>query len=232
MKCDVQIGGPGAEVSPVCDMKFGSDVICTGPDSLVILAAQPMDWQVREFCRVPIFVEGRKYFLRSKSKAGPPFAMRYELCPWPQTLHNESPVVVHYTKHFIAERDRAAAAARRGDVVNLLLLPFYPLLGLCWSSFKRGPLRRAGFESSSITKASVVMLFHLWVVEGIFVGWLRGGLFMLVFSSSKLQWLDWLFMLMLTLDTLVRASGAMRLGTGYHLGFCEWLVPGRNKADE
>ena len=218
--------------TPVCDMKFGSDVICTGPDSLVILASHSMDWQAREFCRVPIYVEGRKYFLRSMSKAGSPFAMRYELSPWPETLREESSEAVHYTKHFVAERDREAVRARRGDAVNFLLLPFYPLLGLCWSGFKRGPLHRAGFEPSSITKASVVMLFHFWVAEGIFVGWLHGGLLMLVFSSPTIQTFDWLLIFVLTADTMVRGSGAMRLGTGYHLGFCEWLWPGRNKTNE
>lgn len=217
---------------PVCDMRFGSDVICTGPDCLVILASHPMDWQVREFCRVPIYVEGRKYFLRLKSKADPPFAMRYELSPWPETFCEESSEVVYYTKHFVAERDRDAVQAQRGDVINLLLLPSYPLLGLCWSGFKRGKLRRAGFEPSSITKASIVMLFHLWVVEGIFVGWLHGGLLMLVFSSPTIRTFDWLLLFALTADTMMRGSGAMRLSTGYHMGFCEWLWPGKNKAHE
>ncbi len=214
--------------SPADGKPFGSDVICTRADRLVIFAAQPMDWPAREFCRVPVFVEGRKYFLHSRGGSVPPFAASYELHPWPKELRDASTEEIHYTKHYIAERDCAAARQRRGDAINFLLLPLYPLLGLFWSGFKRRVLHQAGFEPSSITKASVVMLFHLWIVEGIFVGWLQGGLLMLFFPWATNQWADWIFLFVIGADTVMRASDAIKSGPACHLGFLEWLWPWRN----
>jgi len=218
------------EALPVGGDRFGSDVVCIEPDRVVIFASQPMDdWSVREFCRVPIFVNGRKYYLRSKEEASPPFEMRYELCPWPKELHEESRQKIYYTKGYVADRDKAYARERRGETANILLMPFYPLLGLFWSGFKRRVLIKAGFEPSSVTKASIVLIFNLWIVEGIFVGWLQGGLLMLIFSSIALEWADWFVLVILGLDAVMRFSGVLREGAIYHHGFCEWLWPWKSR---
>ena len=88
---------PGADTPPGRVIEFGSDLVVETPDALIILASRPMDWPVREFQRVPVFVFGEKYLIRSRSPAQPPHAMRYELIPWPEHLHEESNESVNYT---------------------------------------------------------------------------------------------------------------------------------------
>ena len=50
-----------------------------------------MDWPIREFCRVPIYFGGRKYYVRSRTKAERPYAMVYELSVYlePCESHDE-----------------------------------------------------------------------------------------------------------------------------------------------
>src|SRR5207245_5020271 len=131
-----------------------------------------MDWPVREFCKVPILFDGRKYYLRSNRSAKPPRPMIYELWPWPADLHEASPNAVVYDAAYAIERDKAAAKARRLQRLYLALIPLYPFLGLFWSGFKNRVLGPVGFESGSVTKISILLTFNLFIAEGIFVRWL------------------------------------------------------------
>jgi hypothetical protein len=205
----------------------GSDRVRIENGRPVIEAAEAMDWPVREFCRVPIYFADRKYYVRRRSQAQPPFAARYELWPWPDELRDQSTHAVFYDEDYVTERDEAAKRRRRFDRIHFLLLPFYPLLGLCWSGFKNRVLQPVGFEPRSITWASVVMIFNLWIVEGIFVGWLRGGLLIWWFGSGNLRSADGLLLVVLTLDTTWRANQLLKSDVQEHLGFCEWLWPRR-----
>jgi hypothetical protein len=206
-------------------IKIGSDRVYVGEDRVVIDAVEPMDWQVREFCRVPIFFEGRKYFLRSQSSLEWPYAQRYELWLWPDDLHEASPQTVTYDESYAARRNEAAQVRRRHERIHFWLLPFYPLLGLCWSGFKNRVLCRWGFEPRSITSASVVLVFNLLVVEVIFVGWLQGGL-LATFINGNLRNVDLTLTLAFMSDVIMRYSQLLKSDVERHWGFCEWLWPG------
>lgn len=210
-------------------VRVGSDRVCVGEDRVVIEAAELMDWPLREFCRVPIFFEGRKYFLHRLGQAEKPYAKRYELCPWPANLHEESPRTVCYDTAYVANRDQLARQQRRFDRLHLLLLPLYPFLGLCWSGLKNGLLNRIGFEPRSITAASVALAFNLLILEGIFVGWLRGGLLLVLLGNARLQAADLALMALLAGDTVARYSQLLKTDVQRHWGFCEWMIPARRR---
>src|SRR3989442_11606184 len=46
-------------------VNVGSDEVYFEGERVVIHASERMDWPVREFCKVPILFQGRKYYLRS-----------------------------------------------------------------------------------------------------------------------------------------------------------------------
>src|SRR3989442_11557061 len=100
---------PGPGTTPAvgrCDrvVNIGSDKVWVEPERLIIHAAEPMDLPIREFCRVPLYFQGRKYYLRSKRKVERPHAMSYELWPWPTDLHESSTRQVVYDEAYVVER--------------------------------------------------------------------------------------------------------------------------------
>jgi hypothetical protein len=204
----------------------GSDKVYLEGERVVIYTANPMHWPVREFSRVPIYFQDRCYYLRSKGKAEPPNAMRFELWPWPVEYSAPSVRTIIYDSAYVAERDVSLRRERRNNILYAVLIAFYPLLGLCWSRFKRSVLSAVGFEPTSLTKASVALVFNVCVAQGILVGWLRSGLCMLLLHNSSALWMDWVLLLLLAADTVVRFDGILKSETEYHLGFCEWLKPG------
>ena len=209
-----------------------SDSVSLDGDRLIVHATKPMDWPVREFSRVPIFFRDGKYYCRTKAKAEPPYAMRYELWPWPADCPETSVPPVYYDEAYVEARNRDARGERRNNFIHLALLPLYPVLGLCWSGFKEKILGPAGFEPSSITKASVAALFYLCLLQVIFMRFLLGGIVFWISEDEGLRWVDWTLLLACSVDCLVRGSGLLNrefLGSGYHLGFCEWLWPRRAK---
>ena len=206
-------------------VNIGSDQTEMEGDRLIIHAAESMDWPIREFCRVPIWFEGRKYYVRSKRKGERPYAMVYELWPWPADLHEASTRQVVYGEAYVVERDKSAASRRGHEHFHAVLLPVYPLLGLFWSRFKNRVLVSLGFEPGSITKASVTLICCLFIAEGIFVGWLSGGVLMYLLSRPGLRAVDWALMLVLGADSLMRFGQSLKLDVQDHWGFCEWLWP-------
>ena len=61
--------------------RLGSDrVIEAGGGMIVISAVDMRDWEVREFRRIAIMFQGRRYFLTHKAKERGRF--RYRLVPW------------------------------------------------------------------------------------------------------------------------------------------------------
>ena len=109
-------------------MKIGSDQIYSDAEILIIHAAAPMDWQIREFCKVPILFQGRKYYLRSKRKTEQPRKMVYELCPWPPDLHNASRSMMKNTLLRATERPQKTGAMTGSIWRSSLSIPFGPLL--------------------------------------------------------------------------------------------------------
>lgn len=207
----------------------GTDRVCLSGDRLIIEAAAPMDWPVREFCRVPIYFEGRKFHVRRVTDGIAPIARRYELWPWPVDLHDQAPRVVIYDLTYVKERDEAARARRGANRWHLALLPFFPFLGLCWSGFKSRVLMQAGFEPRSITSASIALVFFLFIVEGIFVGWLHLGLLMWFLQNANLRAADFVLTAVLLADVVLRYSQHLKLDVDQPWGFCEWLWPRKRK---
>ena len=65
-------------------VNIGSDKVWVGPERLIIHAAEPMDLPIREFCRVALYFQGRKYYyVQSKRTGQRPHAVIYWLWPWP-----------------------------------------------------------------------------------------------------------------------------------------------------
>jgi hypothetical protein len=215
----------------IATRQVGADRVYVSGERVVIDAVNPMDWTVREFCRVPIYFEGRKYYLHGKSDTAQPYAKRYELSLWPADLHEESSNVVVYSEAYVALRDESARKQRGYDKLQLVLTPFHPFLGLCWSRFKCGPLLKLGFEPRSITSASIWLVFNLLIVEAIFLGWLRTGICVWVFHGTWFRKLDWLLMVVMVFDTVLRYSQSLNSDVQRHWGFCEWLWPGRRGSD-
>jgi hypothetical protein len=132
----------------------------------------------------------------------------------------------------VEEREALLRAERRNDVLHLVLLPLYPFLGLCWAEFKTTKLAMVGFDPTSITKASLAVTLNLAIVEGILLGWLMHageGVVTLALRRPSLLWMDWLLLVLCSLDTVIRYSGSLHSEAEYHLGFCEWLWPKMRK---
>jgi hypothetical protein len=208
---------------PVGEWSVGSDRVRRDGERLAVFATEPMDWPIREFSRIPIFVNESKYYCRAKTKAERPYAMRYELWPWPSDGPETSYDSIRYDEAYVEARNRHARGNRRDDLIRFALLPLYPFLGHLWSGFKENTLAPIGIEVSSITKISVAVEFYLSVLETIFAGWLAGGMVTWVSGNEDLRWVDWALLLVGSADCAIRYSGLLRHGSDYHLGFCEWL---------
>ena len=115
-------------------MKVGSDQVNVEGNRLIIHAAEPMDWPIREFCRIPICFESRKYYVRSKHKGERPYAMVYELWPWPANLHEASTRQVVYDAAYVVERDEIATRQRGHERCYVVSSPSIR----CWGSVGPG----------------------------------------------------------------------------------------------
>ena len=204
-------------------MKIGPDEVAFEGERLLIRAAEPMDWPVREFCKVPIFFQGQKYYLRAKHKTEQLRPVVYELWPWSADMREASPCTVVYDAAYVIERDKAAAKGRRHQRHYLILVPLYPLLGLLWSGFKNRVLGPLGFEPGSITKISILLTFNLFIAEGIFVGWLAGGILTYCLGWSTMRLVDCALTLVLGVDSAMRFGQSLKFDVDEHWGFCEWL---------
>ena len=193
--------------------RIGPDEVVVADDGIVILSPADMPWHVREFCRVPIWHGGTKYYLRDKRFDETRRRFIYDLRHWPADHPQESSEVIDYDVAYVAARDEHSAAARNRQRVHDLLLFCYPFLGFLWSDYKNRTLGRLGFVPDSITRASVFVGYIVCVVTGIFVGWLG-------FRDSLVMWA---VMVVSGVDTLLRFSQSLRLDVQRHWGFLEWL---------
>ncbi len=210
------------------NVNVGPDRVYLEQGRLLIHAVEPMDWPIREYCRVPIYFREQKFYVRSKREGQRPYRVVYELWAWPADVHEASTRGVVYDETYVAERNRAAAEGRRKERLYAILLPAYPFLGLFWSGFKDRVLVPLGFEPRSITRASITLTFGLFLGEGIFVGWLAGGLLMYLLGQPALRPVDWLLFLLLGADSTMRFGQSLQLDVQRWRGFCEWLWPGRS----
>lgn len=209
--------------SGAAGLRVGSDKVSWFGESVIIQAAREMpDWQVREFCKIPIYFDGRKYYLKRKLRLERPYAMSYELETWPEDLHEESKLEISYDAEYVAQRDRLIQADKRNDLGRALLLPFFPFLGFLWSRFKDRELERFGLNPLSMTQASVLLEFALVVIEIIFLFIFHLGFAQVVFGLAT-SWLDFTLFVVLLVDTVIRADQVLR-DVDLPAGFLEWLV--------
>lgn len=211
----------------------GSDQVLIEEHLLIIHARHPFpDWKVREFCRHPIYFRDRKYFIRSRCPAEAPFAMRYELAPWPADLHEESSLSFIYDPVLVRARDESLKLDRHQDRLYYLLMPFYPVLGYCWSKFKTRVLAPLGFAADSITSASTMLSLCLAILDAFFLVYLGGGFIALVlrmiprspgFYTAWVGWLDLGFLLIIIADCITRYGGLIRNPDQVD-GFLEWAA--------
>lgn len=210
-------------------IKIGTDRVHVAADRLLIDARELMDWPVREFYRVPIYFQGRKYYVRTAGDAHPPYARRYELWLWPADQPEQTTQMVIYDEAYVTARDAAAKRRRGEDHWHLILLPFYPFLGFFWSGFKNRVLARVGFAPRELTAASIAIGFSLMMAEGVFVGWLGGGLLMWFLKNGNLRMADVGLLILITADVVMRYSQHLQTDVDQPWGFCEWLWPRKRK---
>jgi hypothetical protein len=202
----------------------GADEVTFDGDVVVIHARHPIiDWSVREFHHHAIYFRYKKYLLRGKSVTGKPFAMRYELAPWPEDLREESMRSFTYDAEFVAARDAGVVSERRHSLVWQLMLPIYPLLGFAWRNFKRRVLWPMGFEPASITAASTMFTFCVVMGFGVMYGW---------FGMRLIGHLtDLIILATLSLDCAFRYDQLIR-HEEVPDGFLEWLFKYRKRKRE
>jgi hypothetical protein len=230
--------------------RAASETIKVGPDDVLITETQVVinakhamtDWQIREFCRIPIYFRERKYFLAQKSAAQKPFAVCYVLEPWPEDNHEISRATFDYNEEVVSEREAAVRGGHFEAVVRAVLLLCFPLLGILWSKTK-DKLARFGIISRTVTGLSIMLIFGLVLLDGIFAKMLMmsslktgnlalGGIirtfvghdyWILGPIAVRVLWFDCALLLLLVLDVLIRYTQYLR-DDDRNLGFLEWLT--------
>jgi hypothetical protein len=232
------------ESNPVRIMRIGPDQVTATAEQIVIEAKNEMpDWAVREINHVPVYFEDKKYLLIEKRKAERPYAVRYLLKPWPEGHHTSAKTFHSYDAEAVRERDGGVRSENRMENLRILLLPFYPFLGLFWSGAQRW-LRRFGFMPHSMTGISIFTVFCGCFAQGVFAvvlinATLRtgklmiGGMIAAILKSDHLHLgpvsipvmaLDVLLLLAFLADIAIRYSNYLREDEWYG-GFLEWMIP-------
>jgi len=206
-------------------VKIGSDRVIFRGGSVIVYASRLMeDWQVREFCQIPVFFRGRKYHIKRKSRVDPPYVLAYELELWPAEYQGESTLSITYDERYVNQRDQQSRTEGREEFTHLALLAVYPLLGFLWSDFKDRRLERFGFQPRSITEASLYVQVAFVACELVFLALARTGFFDAVFQRAGTP-VDLLLLLVCVADLMARGSQMFR-GDERPDGFLEWLFRG------
>ena|SRR2546422_10263932 len=219
---------PTSEYTGPEEFRIGPDrVVCLEDAVLVYTPREMTDWQLREFCRIPIHFRGAKYYLLRKARGGPPFAFCYELAPWPADLFEESKLAIQYDEAYVTRREAGEKAEEIDQLGRCVLLPLYPFLGFLWSRFKDRRLERFGFNPVSLTGASLYLAFGLFLGQGVLVFYLHSGIVEL-FLGSGTTWLDYAILLLLPVDVVARYHQVLR-GDPFPDGFFEWALRFRRR---
>jgi len=222
-------------------IKFGPDQLWQVGDKLIINSPADMsEWGPREFARPAIVFQARRFFLRSKTAASPPFRFRYELWPWPSDHPMDPARVFVYDREFVAERDGTTREERRTEFGRFLLIWLYPVLGFASRKAKERLRDKWGMNPTSATRLSLFlevfaafMLLIFWSFTG-GMGELLFGLFM---SERFEGWsfpgsaLVFLVIVLAFTDTIVRFDDLLR-EREFPRGFLEWIAPlfhGKNR---
>jgi hypothetical protein len=199
------------------------------------------DWQVREYCRIPIRFQNQKYYLSKREPGEKPYAVRYRLTPWGDSGITRSGEIF-YDEQSVTERENDLKTGQYESATRAVLLIFYPFLGLLWSKTK-DKLVRFGFVPRTITGVSIMLTFCIMLLDGMFVKMLMvrslrsgqlviGGLIRAFYGEDSINlgafafrvlWLDCILILCLILDVIIRYS--QHLGEAESpWGFMEWIT--------
>ena len=233
-----------------------SEILAVGPDRLTIKGREVViealhempDWQVREYCRIPVRFQNRKYYLRQKAPGQKPYAMRYFLTPWDADSGTAQSGELCYDEQSVAEREGDLKTGQFESATRAVLLIFFPFLGLLWSGTKE-KLARFGFAPRTITGVSIMLTFCVMLLDGMLVKILMvrslrsgqivlGGIVRAFYGQDfmslgpfelRVLWLDCILFALLILDVIIRYS--QHLGEAESpWGFAEWLTyPFRRK---
>ncbi len=205
------------------EYRIGPDRVLQLEDAVLVYTPREMtDWQVREFCRMPIFFQGVKYYLLRKARGEPPFTFCYELAPWPADLFEESKLAIQYDEAYVARRDEGEHTDRIDEFGRAFLLPLYPFLGFLWSRFKDRKLERFGFNPASITGASLYLSLVIILGEVIFFSFLGQGFFQIILGLPT-PLADCVLFAALPIDSVIRCGQVLQ-GVEAPDGFLEWLA--------
>ncbi len=204
-------------------VRVGPDEVRFGLGCLYIHAIREMDgWDIREFQRRPVFFRGDKYFIFARTQGSKPYAVCYELRPWPADYQQESSQSIQYDEAYVAEREAEEMTERKAAKVNWVAYPWQPLLGLLWQRFKEERLTQFGLNTRGMTIASLYLIGAFLVIEAATLCWMRYG-FVEVITHSHSNSIDLALVLILLPDLMVRA-GRMIGDELSAPGFYEWLV--------
>jgi hypothetical protein len=236
-------------VSEINSVQDGATTLQVGPDRVIInegeviidaLHAMP-DWQIREFCRIPIRFQNQRFYLAKREPGEKPYAARYRLAPWGDSGLTRS-AELFYDEQSVAERENDLKTDQHDAATRVILLLFYPFLGLLWSKTKE-KLVRFGFVPRTITGISIMAAFCILLLDGIFVKMLMvrslrsgeltiGGLIRAFYGEDymdfgafrvRVLWLDCVLLACLIFDVIIRYS--QHLGEAEApWGFMEWIT--------
>ncbi len=217
--------------SDICVAVGPDRVTISGPRVIIDARREFPDWQVREFARIPVLLQGRTFFLSCKLDSVAPWKRRYVLDPWPENLGGGNGTFLAYDEAAVAERDAVARGRQVNSVVHQLLLPITPLLGLLWSETKQR-LAHFGFVPRRVTALSIYLVSGVVILEGAFstvflfgapmAGRFFSGGLLRAFAGDDWARFDLAVLALGGLDSVIRYDHYLR-GTDSPWGFLEWL---------
>lgn len=222
---------PAATAGPE-GCRVGVDQVWFVRSRVVIDARREMpDWQVRANQRIPIYFQGKKYFLHQIGEGEAPETVRYELWPWIEGETTESSFVIHYDELYVHLREDAVRAERRAVIGRCILLPLSPFLGFLWSRSKQRVLDSHGINARTVSimslwieLAAALALSLMWSASGglstVFVGPFSGYTFGWTLKHALYTLAG---LLQLWTDAVVRYDDILR-DEEYPSGFLEWPV--------
>ena len=208
---------PGLPAQPGSTACLGPCTIWFDNQHLVIDSTVPVpDFVFREFARIRIYYSDKSYCLIDRSQSSDRKTLyRYVLAPWPAAEQPGRAMVFDedYVDHLVGWRKQKHLES----YLYPLLIPFYPVLGFCWSAQKRY-LRRIGFEVKSLSGLSNMAGFCLG---------LMGWIFFVLFQLWPLVIVGLVFFI----DSAVRFSRSLRDDDSLPPGFFEWLFHPKRQYD-
>jgi hypothetical protein len=190
------------------------------------------DWDVREFSRIAVFFQERKYYLRTQSDAQPPYRVRYELWPWPPERLDPPAKLITYDQAYVKERERDARDERRLQGLQYALYLLSPILGFLWAKTKERLCSHVGLNSRSLVGASLVLECLLALLWALFWSW-SGGLATVIAGVLNSQlfssWSFWKALLnggaliLIAIDCVLRLDQLLK-EVESPSGFLEWLI--------